>query len=144
MYRILETLQGTAIPVCFGCFRLKSRYYLTLGVKICYMLLMSWGGERIDDKMAEDRREIRKTVDEVLTAGIDQADVRSANLLWNEERRRVMLIDFERATTVATLKRPISRTTPRNVLQDSSPNKQRKHIRAQVPMQTDVLRKSRF
>ncbi|MCJ1240912.1 hypothetical protein MMC14_008916 [Varicellaria rhodocarpa] len=126
VYRCLETLQGTAIPVCFGYIRLRSRYYLTLGVKIRHMLLMSWGGEMIDDKMAEDHYEIQKTVQEVLQAGINQADLRSANLLWNEERRRIMLIDFERAIAVATLKKPLSKTQ-RGVLQDLSPNIRRKH-----------------
>ncbi|MCJ1241482.1 hypothetical protein MMC14_009487, partial [Varicellaria rhodocarpa] len=110
VYRCLETLQGTAIPVCFGYIRLRSRYYLTLGVKIRHMLLMSWGGEMIDDKIAEDHYEVQKTVQEVLQAGINQADLRSANLLWNEERRRIMLIDFERATAVVTLRKPLSRT----------------------------------
>ena len=126
VYRCLETLQGTAIPVCFGYIRLRSRYYLTLGVKIRHMLLMSWGGEMIDDKITEDHYEVQKTVQEVLQAGINQGDLRSANLLWNEERRRIMLIDFERATAVATLRKPLSRTQ-RGVLQDLSPNIRRKH-----------------
>ena len=126
VYRCLETLQGTVIPVCFGYIRLRSRYYLTLGVKIRHMLLMSWGGEMIDDKIAEDHYEVQKTVQEVLQAGINQADLRSANLLWNEERRRIMLIDFERATAVATLRKPVLRTQ-RDVLQDLSPNIRRKY-----------------
>ena len=120
IYQHLEALQGTAVPICFGYVRLKHRYYLDLGVKIGHMLLLSWGGEMIDGEITESHCEVRKTVQAVLRAGIDQADVRSANLLWNEESRRVMLIDFERAIVVSAPKR---RMTGADVLQELSPNK---------------------
>ena len=68
--------------------------------------------------------EVRKTLREVLRAGIDQADVSSADLLWNEERRRVMLIDFERAIVVSAPKRPM---TDADVPQELSPNKKYRH-----------------
>ena len=124
IYQYLEALQGTAVPICFGHIGLRHRYYLDLGVKISHMLLLSWGGETIDGEITESHCEVRKTVQEVLKAGIDQGDIRSANLLWNRERQRVMLIDFERAVAVSALKRPVAEV---NVLQELSPNKKRRH-----------------
>ena len=128
MYRRLKPLQGKIIPVCLGHIRLKRRYYLDLGVKIRHMLLLSWGGKEIDDGLADKNHEIRKTVGEVLKAGIDQRDARSPNLLWNEERQRVMLVDFERAVAVSPPKRPVSGITGRGSLQDLSPNKRPKFL----------------
>ena len=124
IYQHLKAIQGTAVPMCFGYIRLKHRYYLDLGVKISHLLLLSWGGEMVDGEITESHREVRKTVQEVSRAGIDQADVSSANLLWNEERRRIMLIDFERAIVVSAPKRPI---TDADVLQELSPNKKYRH-----------------
>ena len=48
------------------------------------MLLMSWGGEMVDEAMKWSQ-EARRTVKEVLKVGIDQWDIRGPNLLWNEE-----------------------------------------------------------
>lgn len=45
--------------------------------------------------------------------GVAHKDVRMANALWNEETRRVMLIDFERAVLAE----------PRPVLAHIAPNK---------------------
>ena len=56
---------------------------------------------------------------EVRRAGIDQMDVRSPNLLWNQEAQRVMLIDFERAIMIQA--EPKER-----VMQEISPNKRKR------------------
>ena len=124
IYEHLQALQGTAIPICFGRFKLRHRYYLDLGVKISYMLLLSWSGEMISGEITESHYEVRKTVQEVLNAGINQGDVRNANLLWNKERRRVMLIDFERAIAVSKPKRSMADA---DVLQELSLNKKSRH-----------------
>jgi predicted Ser/Thr protein kinase len=58
------------------------------------MLLMSWGGEEIDDSQ-KYRADIKWIVREIQKEGIEQDDVRLANILRNG--KRVMLIDFERA-----------------------------------------------
>ena len=128
VYRHLESLQGVAIPICFGHVRLRHRYYLDLGVKISHMLLLSWGGKTIGGEVTESHREARKTVQEVLKAGIDQADVRRANLLWNEEVGRVMLIDFERANFLSSPEASTPRSAKRSALQALSPNKRSRHV----------------
>ena len=128
VYRHLKLLQGKAIPVCFGYIRLKRRYYLDFGVKICHMLLLSWGGKEIDNGMTDKNRETQKTVWEVLKAGIDQMDVRSPNLLWNEERQRIVLIDFERAVSVSPPKKLMPDIMERDTVQKQSPNKRHKFL----------------
>jgi hypothetical protein len=55
------------------------------------MLLMSWGGEEIDDSQ-KYRADIKRIVGEIQKEGIKQDDVRLAR-----NGKRVMLIDFERA-----------------------------------------------
>lgn len=105
IYRRLTKLQGTAVPVYLGNIDLDQWYYLDLGVRILHMLLMSWGGDPADEDEAMKntsklQKRITQTVTEVRRAGIDQMDVRSPNLLWNQELQRVMLIDFERAAMI--------------------------------------------
>lgn len=95
MYQRLETLQGAAIPVYLGNINLRRSYYLDLDVKIKHMLLLSYGGKMIDDDTSQT--EVWRTVGEVKGLGVDHGDVRWPNMLWNEEKERVMLIDFERA-----------------------------------------------
>ena len=51
-YQHLQTLQGTAIPICFAYVILRHGYHLDLGVKISHMLLLSWGGETISKDSA--------------------------------------------------------------------------------------------
>lgn len=41
---------------------------------------------------------------EVWAEGVNHSDERDPNLLWNTERHRVMLVDFDRATLRPTLK----------------------------------------
>lgn len=93
------------MPVYLGNIDLYQWYYLDLGVRILHMLLMSWGGDPADEDEAMKntsklQKRITQTVTEVRRAGIDQMDVRSPNLLWNQELQRVMLIDFERAAMI--------------------------------------------
>ena len=139
IYRQLERLQGTAIPVCLGNIDLEYKYYLDAGVRIKHMLLMSWGGETIyhieeqgkaikEDTPEFIRKETERTVVEVEDLGVDQDDVRPPNLLWNEEAQRIMLIDFERAVRIDDNG---DDTVGKRVLQEVSPNKRRKgtHLR---------------
>jgi len=117
IYQRLARLQGTAVPVYLGNIDLTEWYYLDVGVRIRHMLLMSWGGNLADEDESVKgwqglQREIRRTVAEVRKAGVDQIDERPPNILWNGERKRVMLIDFERAKYIG------------GVLQETSPNKE--------------------
>ena len=113
VYRRLAKLQGTVVPVCLGNIDLTEWYYLDVGVRILHMLLMSWGGELIDEDESVKgwqglQLEIRRTVAEVRKAGVDQSDERPPNMLWNREQKRVMLIDFERAKYIGVALQEIS------------------------------------
>ena len=125
VYRYLQTLQGHAIPVCFGLNRLKHRYPLEPGVKVTMMLFLAWVGRQIGPDRPLVSPAVQKTLLKVRSAGIDQADFESRNLLWCEEKQQVFMIDFERAvyiTKVASRKK----SSVRRLLEEMSPNKRRR------------------
>lgn len=100
VYARLESLQGQVVPVHLGLVRLDHGYVLPGASRVFHMMLMSWGGEPVwkaglDEATlsAESNRAWRAIVER----GVDQNDVHDNNKLWNEEYRRVMYIDFERA-----------------------------------------------
>ncbi|TWU70360.1 hypothetical protein ED733_000046 [Metarhizium rileyi] len=100
VYMRLDTLQGWAVPVNFGLVHLDKGYILPGALWVIHMMLMSWGGERAVDADVEPeeiRAQQRISLSDVWSHGVDHDDVRDNNLLWNVERRRVMVIDFDRA-----------------------------------------------
>jgi len=135
VYKQLAKLQGTAVPVYLGNINLTYCYFYDIGVRILHMLLMSWGGQIADDDLSIKEwegleQEILRTVADVRRVGIDQADVRGPNILWNREQKRVMLIDFERAKKLPTQSDMLPEISPnkkqRFTLQEiSAPNKKR-------------------
>ena len=62
---------------------------------------MSWCGNTVSSStvvtsgQAED--ETCRSSKAVLSEGVHHGDEHASNLLWNEELRRVMLVDFDRA-----------------------------------------------
>ncbi|CAH0046111.1 unnamed protein product [Clonostachys solani] len=119
VYRRLERLQGEVIPVYIGSIDLMKPYHLTArnavrfaGHEIVHMLLMSWAGE-VAVKVAKGIDagvEAAKTLNMMKKEKVYYDDVREPNLLWNEERHRVMVIDFHSAELIAPslagMKRP--------------------------------------
>ncbi|OJD12145.1 hypothetical protein AJ78_07216 [Emergomyces pasteurianus Ep9510] len=79
------------------------RYEILLGTKgagdIRHMLLMGWAGESIDN--VKDKkvlsREISRSKKEIRMLEVVHKDLRPANMLWNDELRRVLIIDFHRS-----------------------------------------------
>jgi hypothetical protein len=123
VYRHLDEVQGELIPVYLGNISLVRSYFLDFGVRIVHMLLMSWAGEqaRKDLMLAIGRdlaAETSEAITKMLSYGVEHRDVRPPNVLWNPEIRHVLLIDFERSE--------ILKQVP--VLQESSPNRKRKHL----------------
>ncbi|KAI8674491.1 hypothetical protein NCS57_00347000 [Fusarium keratoplasticum] len=103
IYTRLDKLQGEVVPVHFGLVRLDWGYILPGGARIFHMMLMSWGGETVDTVTAgagavDLLAEVRRSSQDVWDEGVDHGDERNANRLWNDELRRVMLIDFDHAT----------------------------------------------
>ena len=98
MYERMTEVQGRVVPVYLGNIDMTRPFYLCSGVLIVHLMLLSWGGEEAEScglNEARLKREIKRTVLEVQQLGIDQGDLRLPNILWNEELRRIMLIDFD-------------------------------------------------
>lgn len=122
VYRHLDEVQGELIPVYLGNISLIHPYFLDIGVRIVHMLLMSWAGEQAhkDSMLAIGRDlalETSRVVTKMLGYGVEHRDVRPPNVLWNPEIGKVVLVDFERSEI---LKQVL-------VLQETSPNRKRKH-----------------
>ncbi|KAJ5353811.1 hypothetical protein N7541_006375 [Penicillium brevicompactum] len=95
VYRILARLQGSAVTVFLGPIDLAKMYFLHGAGPIKHMLLMGWGGEPIKE-VDPLRREYSRSINEILALGVVHQDLRPANLLWNTELGRVLVIDFHR------------------------------------------------
>ncbi|KAI0857391.1 hypothetical protein F4860DRAFT_517844 [Xylaria cubensis] len=68
------------------------------GARVVHMMLMSWAGEpAIDSDVPDLIKELECSWQDVLDKRVDQEDLRMPNTLWSRERRRVMIIDFDRA-----------------------------------------------
>jgi hypothetical protein len=112
IYARLDRIQGEVVPVHLGLAQLDRGYILPGGARVFYMMLMSWCGETMENMVATGTgagaadlaAEVRRSSQAVWAEGVDHGDEREANQLWNDERRRVMLIDFDRATLRPNLK----------------------------------------
>lgn len=118
VYGRLKRLQGVYVPVLLGAINLLDigrTYYYDFRVRIVHMMFLSWAGDGLDAARAPEdvRRGLVRTVRALHASGVAHTDVRAANALWNNETRRVMLIDFERAVLV----------NPRPALAQIVPNK---------------------
>lgn len=101
VYSRLEILQGYVVPVHLGIVDLARPwgYFLPGGAQVVHMMLMSWGGEMVADAAVPDlEAEKMRSLAAVWREGVSHGDMRAPNMLWNEERRRVMVIDFDQAT----------------------------------------------
>ncbi|ORY64858.1 hypothetical protein BCR38DRAFT_390672 [Pseudomassariella vexata] len=98
IYARLDTLQGWVVPVHLGLVHLDRGYILPGAVCVVHMMLMSW----VDACMGELDLKLQRqrSLQAVWAAGVDQGDERDANLLWNVERGRVMVIDFDRVALI--------------------------------------------
>jgi Ser/Thr protein kinase RdoA (MazF antagonist) len=90
------------VPVFLGAVDLRKvgrTYYYGIEVHIVYLMLVSWGGRSLDEvevsEKAKVNREVVQSVRALHTYGVVHTDVRDANVLWDEETERAMVIDFE-------------------------------------------------
>ncbi|EDN08129.1 conserved hypothetical protein [Histoplasma mississippiense (nom. inval.)] len=99
IYRVLQKAQGSAVPVFLGTIDLKLFLFLHGAGDIRHMLLMGWAGESIENVKDKEvlSREISQSKKEIRMLGVVHKDLRSANMLWNDELRRVLIIDFHRS-----------------------------------------------
>ena len=123
VYRHLDKVQGELIPVYLGNISLINPYFLDFGVRIVHMLLMSWAGEQarkdLMPRMSLDvEAETNRAVTKLRDCGVEHGDVRPPNVLWNQEIRNVVLVDFERSEILKQAQ----------VLQEISSNRKRKNL----------------
>jgi len=105
IYAPLKSLQGIYMPVSLGFIDLIScPYYYDIGVQIRHILLLSYGGKPLPSHIVQSislgdqwwkNKEVKDAVDAVKTCGVDYGDVRVPNLLWDNDKQRVLLIDFD-------------------------------------------------
>ncbi|KAK2750179.1 hypothetical protein FQN57_004675 [Myotisia sp. PD_48] len=113
IYRILHSIQGTAVPVCLGSISLEFGYFLHGAGNIRHLLILSWGGEEIErENIKHIHAEYKRSERELRSLGVLHQDLRLENILWNPELKRVLIIDFHqcrlaRNKPVDLLKRPI-------------------------------------
>ncbi|EEH04626.1 predicted protein [Histoplasma capsulatum G186AR] len=98
IYQVLQKAQGSAVPVFLGMIDLKLFLFLHGAGDIRHMLLMGWAGESIENVKDKEvlSREISRSKREIRMLGVVHKDLRSANMLWNNELHRVLIIDFHR------------------------------------------------
>ena len=149
VYRRLRPLQGICVPVLLGVIDLRDvgrTYYYDLRTYIIHLTFLSWGGPDLleiaisERKSEETRREVVRSVRALHVHGVVHTDIRLANVLWNEETGRAMVIDFEQAVLLEL---------PRPALAPVAPNKRArcaadqpnstKDLSLLLPMQDDIL-----
>ena len=74
--------------------------------------------------------ETNRVVTKLREYGVEHSDVRPPNVLWNQQIRNMVLVDFERSK--------ILKQVP--VLQETSPNRKRKHLYFDPRHPVEVLR----
>ncbi|KAF5966010.1 hypothetical protein FCOIX_12685 [Fusarium coicis] len=130
VYERLNRLQGREVPIFLGAIDLRPMnkvYYYFHRVYVVHMTFLSWGGDSLVNafKTGDVGKNFETIAITSLQAihqeGVIHRDVRCANMLFNREVNRVMMIDFERASLVASLVEP-----PRLPLAQLVPNKRKR------------------
>jgi hypothetical protein len=121
VYERLKPIQGVYVPVFLGAIDLRSMnkiYYYDHRVYVVHMTFLSWGGCSIDNvqKTGDINRSLEDEAIRSLRAmhreGVIHKDVRLANMLFNPETNRVMVIDYERALLLNPPRRPLAQLVP--------------------------------
>ncbi|KAL9607939.1 MAG: hypothetical protein Q9167_007200 [Letrouitia subvulpina] len=100
MYHRLKDLQGTSIPVYLGNIDLQRKWY-ELGIRITHILLISYAGERVAERLDKTMQQQAKDFEAILAGyRICHGDLEPRNMLWNQKLQRVVFIDFERSKIV--------------------------------------------
>ncbi|PGH05471.1 hypothetical protein AJ79_06778 [Helicocarpus griseus UAMH5409] len=102
VYAHLSKLQGVTVPVHLGNIKLAQTFPLVSTATVTSMMLMSWAGNSLhsEDHGPDVDIEAQKqqSIKELVAAGLVHYDLRRANMIWNQERQRVMVIDFDQSS----------------------------------------------
>lgn len=110
VYDRLQSIQGRSIPVCLGSIDLTTPWYDLGGVRVIHMLLLAYGGTRVDRNpdVGDLDAQVKNFEGELGRFGVRHEDLACRNMLWNPELGRVLFIDFERSTVDTKATAPIS------------------------------------
>ena len=101
VYGKLRQLQAEFIPVCLGLIELETPYILPFPDTLTHLLLLSYSGPDLLSSEGphlqpeELRSSAEATLKKLQDNGLQHCDVRKGNMLWNTERSRVFMVDFE-------------------------------------------------
>ncbi|KAL7917714.1 hypothetical protein ACQKWADRAFT_317119 [Trichoderma austrokoningii] len=121
VYKRLEGIQGTHVPVFLGAIDLNAlgrTYYYDVRVDVVHLTFMSWGGVGVRDVDAIGLNEASLTemairsMKAVHQEGVIHMDARRDNMLFNAETQGVMIIDFERSQLLSPPRRHLSALEP--------------------------------
>ncbi|OJD09383.1 hypothetical protein ACJ73_10361 [Blastomyces percursus] len=97
VYKYLGELQGNLIPVYLGSVNLREPF-ITDGLDlIVHYLLLSWAGDGVEPEHFDIHRDGKRLQKELSQYGVIHGDIRLANVVYNTELGRPMLIDFDQA-----------------------------------------------
>ncbi|KAH7231142.1 hypothetical protein BKA59DRAFT_550030 [Fusarium tricinctum] len=117
VYDRLNPIQGRNVPVFLGAIDLRTMdkiYYYFHRVYVVHITFLSWGGDSLAAAMKTGivGKNLQSMAITSLRAihqeGVIHRDVLFANMLFNWELKRVMMIDFERASLVKPPRLPLA------------------------------------
>ncbi|KAK2739102.1 hypothetical protein FQN57_006668 [Myotisia sp. PD_48] len=103
LYNHLRSVQGIHVPVCLGSIDISSRPLSYNGIKICRLMFLSYAGQYLNgyaagyDKLKNFAPSAKEALRALHQLGVLHNDAHLGNIFWNEENKRVMIIDFERS-----------------------------------------------
>ncbi|KAK6843984.1 hypothetical protein PG987_004844 [Apiospora arundinis] len=115
VYQALQPLQGKVTPIFLGAIDLRTisrTYYYDFRVRVQYMMFLSWGGASLDSvRTAGDdgdlSRQLIHAIRALHTCGVAHKDLRSPNVLINQETGQIRICDFERAVLMERPRLPL-------------------------------------
>jgi hypothetical protein len=121
VYDRLNPIQGRNVPVFLGAIDLRTMdkiYYYFHRVYVVHITFLSWGGDSLAAAMKTGivGKSLQSMAITSLRAmhqkGVIHRDVLFANMLFNWELKRVMMIDFERASLAELPRPPLAQLVP--------------------------------
>jgi hypothetical protein len=102
IYERLRPIQGIHVPVHLGNIDLETPYFYEGIVELVHMMFLSFGGNPIGQHLTAKNKalvseQVRLSADAIHGLRVLHKDLMPRNILWNEETKHVMVIDFERA-----------------------------------------------
>jgi hypothetical protein len=148
IYSHLREIQGQYVPVVLGGLNLRRPFSYDGIAMMVHLTLMSYAGRNLTRQHEIDEAQLIAQAETSLCTihdlGILHSDPIPGNMIWNEENRLVMFIDFERAqyqkriplgTIAANQKR--KRVTS---IKDKSPNKRSDSFQRELSRMRSALR----